>query len=128
MTIEEIEELERLEKEGTPRPWELGVGANDNDLVLNPNDKFKAGLLLAMCCNTWLDECKGNPAMLLAVRNALPELLALAREAITLRKRCEIFDEALKNIREGCDCESEVPCHCSNVAAFEALEKAKEIR
>ena len=106
MTID-LDVLEGLAQAATPGPW----GVEDPmdhclTVVANPSDPVYDWKWIATC--DWPDEddhlvtsseVKTNAALIVAAVNALPDLIAAARERDRLRGRLAILEEERK--REG---------------------------
>ena len=81
ITEEQLAELERLEREATPGPWEL----KDGMLTFPPaTDQDVARMSGASCCE-WIG---ATMPILVAARNALPQLIAEVRRLRAVVDAC----------------------------------------
>ena len=102
-----IDELERLEKAATAGPWldrptprgpdgwatcqaVVGTGGNGNTIYATPS-----GGVFPAC----------DKALLIALRNAAPALIAAARREAKMREACQIASNCLKRIPDPDDAE-----------------------
>ena len=84
----ELRERLAVCERATAGPWGLGADPNDHEVV-----SHKLKLMLASCSNTWLDQCKGNPAFIAASCNQRPgELRALAEAWDALAEATTNYD------------------------------------
>jgi len=98
MTHEQIAELERLEKEAEPGPWEWWPAspADFDDKCQLPH--VPQGAYLGETLINLSDTYEGRRedcALVVALRNAAPDLIAAAKEAATLRAQVARLREAL---------------------------------
>jgi hypothetical protein len=78
-----LDELERLEQEATPRPWHQGeTGMPDGGILLAQVD-YSAAYAFIEVSDRSDDGADGvvDAALIAAMRNALPRLIAIARAA-----------------------------------------------
>lgn len=101
MTAAELVELERLEKEATPGPWEWSDSSRDpdepNELPYVPQGST-LGDTLIMLDDTY-ENSRADCAIIAALRNAFPALLATVRalqererEWVASMPRCDHYD------------------------------------
>jgi hypothetical protein len=95
LSDEELDELERLEREASAAPWSAGrmdavsysgngEGPFKNVYNDDPREGFHLGELVPYVVARGEgdeDECRSNAALIAAARNALPRLLATVRAA-----------------------------------------------
>jgi hypothetical protein len=89
MTDQEIAELERLEREATSAPWEFmkKYGNSEEDWIAAPGQVGKYGENLAVICGNSSETItikEADAGLIVAVRNALPRLLAERRALVEL--------------------------------------------
>jgi tagatose-1,6-bisphosphate aldolase non-catalytic subunit AgaZ/GatZ len=75
LTTEQLDELDRLEKAATPGPWGTAV-------------------------TTWGD-LREHALLLCAMRNALPELIAMARQLLRANECIEVLENSNRVLVDG---------------------------
>lgn len=106
-----IQELRRMEKEGTPRPWystEFGIGTKHNSG--NVAGDYEQG----QCCS------HADGELLCAARNALPKLLDIAEAG-------EKLAEAVRAIKDDLDSCDDPSCECGPQSLVRALAEWERV-
>lgn len=84
LSIEEIERLEALEKAATPGPWVRGNDAPKDPQWIESEEHPSIAQVFTgskgVVVNAWNDKHHDNAALIAALRNAAPALLAMARQ------------------------------------------------
>jgi len=106
----DLELLEKLEKAATPGEWKSGTASPYSPKQKSPFDDYGADIYVdektSIVVGGLQDEQGGavgviqnaDAALIVALRNAAPEMIAELRE---LRTRIEKAEAALKDIRDG---------------------------
>jgi hypothetical protein len=98
MTPADLDALEKLHGKATPVPW-TRTASGDKHWLREVRDQEGNGL--AWCGSLSDSRARANAALIVAAVNALPALLALAREAIELRERVAAAEVLLSRHYDG---------------------------
>lgn len=90
----DLNELERLERAASKAPWEF----RDGTAIADDGLPYVRGY----SNDVHIGEHAPDAALIVAARNALPELIAAAREAERVREQVRVLREALDLI-SGCE-------------------------
>ena len=92
MTPADVDELEALEKAATVGPWKVST-TQENNLEVRTTSAGH-GYLDVCAITPWLGHHEQNAALIVALRNAAPALIAAAR------KRYHLWDSIVKRAHE----------------------------
>jgi hypothetical protein len=84
----DIDELGLLHEKATPEPWRY----QERGKFIVRDDGFEKVLVAEMATNTYRDQGRYNQELITALRNAAPELIAMARRWQTMRRYLCIDD------------------------------------